>query len=92
VTACGVEAPNRLADRPKLLSPRFAQMFNARGYRALKRDKFRMHFQYLMASRLLVEYDYFKITAGATTFALRFVNTPGVVDYDGSRPFGSRRA
>jgi hypothetical protein len=75
------------AGRPKLLSPRFAEMFDPEGYRALRRDKFRMHFQYLMASARLVAYDYFRITAGAKTLAERFAQLPSVTDFDRLRPF-----
>ena len=49
---------------PKLLSPRFQTLFTKEGYRQLKRDRFRLHFQYLMAAPLVGTYDYFWITAG----------------------------
>ncbi len=81
---CGLPA---VADRPKLLSPRFAAMFDAAGYQALRADKLQIHFQYLRASAKPVEYDYFLITAGEMTLADRFSGQPGVVDYDGLRPF-----
>lgn len=68
-------------DRPKLLSPRFAEMFDAETYRELRRDKFRVHFQYLMATAKPVAYDYFAITAGAQTLAGRFSSCPGVSGY-----------
>ena len=38
--------------KPKLLNPRFAQLFSEASYQAVRRDKFRCHFQYLMASEL----------------------------------------
>lgn len=40
------------------------RMFNAAEYARLRRDKLRLHFQYLMASALPNEYDYFRMTAG----------------------------
>jgi hypothetical protein len=86
-TGLGVPGPKPLPDCPKLLSPRFAEMFDAPQYLALRKDKFRMHFQYLMASAKPVEYDYFRITAGAQALAERFAALPGVVDYQGLRPF-----
>lgn len=85
---CGVDVPDRLPDRPKLLSPRFAEMFDTYTYRALRPDKFRIHFQYLMASQRPVDYDYFRITAGAMTLAHRFGGSESITDYRGLRPFG----
>jgi hypothetical protein len=81
IAGCEVKVHNRPPDRPKLLSPRFAQMFNAESYRDLKRDKFRMHFQYLMASQLAAEYDFFGITAGARRLADRWAATPSILGY-----------
>ena len=73
---------------PKRLSPRFAQMFDAPAYRALRRDKYRCHFQYLMASQRPVPYDYFAITAGPLTLAGRFAATPGVESFREFQMFG----
>ena len=84
VAACGVTdfgGAARLPDRPKLLSPRFAEMFDAATYRALRRDKFRIHFQYLMATTQPVPYDYFAITAGTQTLAARFSRYPSITDF-----------
>lgn len=81
---CGLPA---VADRPKLLSPRFAAMFDAAGYQALRADKLQIHFQYLRASAKPVDYDYFLITAGELSLGARFSGQPGVVGYDGLRPF-----
>lgn len=83
--SCGLQP---VADCPKLLSPRFAEMFASADYQALRHDKLRMHFQYLRASERGETYDYFLITAGATTLADRFASIPGVVFYSGLRPFG----
>lgn len=81
----GAQAP---AGRPKLLSPRFAQRFEPADYQALRRDKFRMHFQYLMAAPRPGDYDYFRITAGARTLQERYAHLDGVTGYRGLRPFG----
>jgi hypothetical protein len=81
VAGCGVQEPRQLVDHPKLLSPRFAQMFDEGYYHELKRDKFRMHFQYLMAAHKPAEYDYFRITAGARTLAQRFAHLESVTNY-----------
>ena len=87
VAACGVVPAAPHADRPKLLSPRFADMFGASVYAALRRDRFRIHFQYLMASERAVPYDFFAITAGHQTLAQRFANLPSVTDFQGFQPF-----
>jgi hypothetical protein len=76
-----------VTDRPKLLSPRFADMFDAADYAAIRRDRFRCHFQYLMASRKSVPYDYFAITAGNQTLAGRYQSMPSVTDYKDLQPF-----
>lgn len=72
---------------PKLLSPRFAEMFEPAHYRALRKDKFRMHFQYLMASDVAVDYDFFLITAGDQTLSQRFAQLPAVTNYKALQPF-----
>jgi hypothetical protein len=48
----------------KLISPRFHKMFDPLKYKKMRIDKYRIHFQYLMAAEIPVEYDYFAITAG----------------------------
>jgi hypothetical protein len=40
------------------------RMFDAAEYARIRRDKLRLHFQYLMASAHPDEYDYFRMTAG----------------------------
>lgn len=88
--ACGLEVENRQLGRPKLLSPKFQHMFEAAEYAAMRRNRFRTHFQYLMAAQKPVKYDYFAITAGPLTLAERFRDEPGVVDYSDLRPFWIR--
>ena len=87
IAACGVVPTVAHTDRPKLLSPRFADMFAAPDYAALRRDRFRIHFQYLMASERAVPYDFFAITAGHLTLAQRFAELPNVINFKGFRPF-----
>jgi pimeloyl-ACP methyl ester carboxylesterase len=87
LSGSGVSCEDALPDRPKLLSPRFAAMFGPSEYQALRKDKFRMHFQYLMASAQKTEYDYFAITAGAVTLGERFQALEGVKGYSELRPF-----
>ena len=72
---------------PKLLSPRFAEMFSPSDYATIRRDRFRCHFQYLMASKKAVPFDYFAITAGHKTLTDRFRADPSVTDYKDLRFF-----
>ena len=87
IAACEVVPAAGHVDRPKLLSPRFADMFDASAYAVLRQDRLRIHFQYLMASERNVPYDYFAITAGDQTLAQRFASLPSVTGFDGFRPF-----
>ena len=43
---------------------RFFNGFANRRYRQIKRNKLRLHFQYLMATEKVCDFDYFKMTAG----------------------------
>lgn len=72
---------------PRLLSPRFAALFSPATYADIKRDRFRLHFQYLMASELPGEYDYTAITAGPLTLGQRFADQPSVDDFVQFRSF-----
>jgi pimeloyl-ACP methyl ester carboxylesterase len=88
VAACGLREAAQSADRPKLLSPKFADMFDAPDYRALRQDRFRLHFQYLMAAGKPAPYDYFAITAAAMTLASRFSQFQGIKGYARFQIFG----
>ncbi|MEP7302016.1 MAG: hypothetical protein ABI699_10845 [Caldimonas sp.] len=87
VRAAGL-APAARAGHPKLLSPRFAALFTPAPYAAIRHDRFRLHFQYVMASELPGVYDYFAITAGPETLAGRFAAHASVEDFDQFRLFG----
>ena len=91
IAACGVVPDVPQSDRPKLLSPRFAEMFDSATYSVLRRDRFRIHFQYLMASERTVPYDFFAITAGSQTLAQRFAQNSSINDFRGFR-FGKNPA
>ncbi|WP_029049560.1 hypothetical protein [Cupriavidus sp. amp6] len=52
------------AGRPIQQVVRPFRMFSKQEYARMKRSKQRLHFQYLMASALPNEYDYFRMTAG----------------------------
>ncbi|WP_374496652.1 hypothetical protein [Vogesella indigofera] len=62
LTVSGVAAPCQ--GQPRLVTARFFRLFSAARYRVLRRNKLRLHFQYLMAGEVAGEYDYFRLTAG----------------------------
>ena len=86
ITAAGL-APAERANHPRLLSPRFASLFSPSRYASIKRDRFHLHFQYLMASELPGDYDYTAITAGPQTLGARFASQPSVTDFEQFRSF-----
>lgn len=51
-----------------MCSPRFHKLFQPSTYRWLRRNKMRMHFQYLMASELPGAYDYFALLTAKVPF------------------------
>jgi hypothetical protein len=61
-TICGLPSPDRPGFRVK--SSRFDRMFPPAEYAKLRRDIFSVHFQYLKATQLPVENDYFRLTCG----------------------------
>jgi hypothetical protein len=75
--ACGLAQPDPSSPKPLLLSARYVKLFTPATYRKIKRDFYRLHFQYLMATELPGDYDYFLITAGDKTLAQRYLHTAG---------------
>jgi hypothetical protein len=59
---CGLPSPDRPGFRMK--SSRFDRMFQPAEYARLRRNIFSVHFQYLKATQLPVENDYFRLTCG----------------------------
>ncbi len=84
----GLEPTMRRPGGPKRVSPRFAQCFDAPRYAAIRRDKYRCHFQYLMAVERPGGYDYFAITAGPLRLAERFAAQASVVGFADFQCFG----
>ena len=72
LTASRLPQPDPSAPRPKLLNPRFHKLFTPEGYAQIKRRFRRAHLQYLMASELPGDYDFFAITAGPLTLEERY--------------------
>lgn len=54
--------------QPTKIVVRFFNAFINTHYKKIKRNKLRLHFQYLMATEKLCEYDYFRMTAGPKSF------------------------
>jgi pimeloyl-ACP methyl ester carboxylesterase len=76
---------------PKRLSPRFAQLFEREAYERIRQDKYRCHFQYLMASQLRGAYDYFAITAGPERLSARFAAHASVEGFQDFQLFGGSK-
>lgn len=76
-----IPRPEGVEDHPKILSPRYPKILKPQTYAKIKRDRYRMHFQYLMAGELPGDYDYFAVTAGPLTLAERFQALPAVRGY-----------
>lgn len=72
---CKVLPQGLPALQPRMRSPRFHTLFPAADYAVLKRNKRRLHLQYLMAAPLPGDYDYFRFTAGPAP--LRAGTRPG---------------
>ncbi len=60
--ASGMDTP--AVKWPKMHIVRPFNMFHPAQYKRIKRNKLRLHFQYLMSSELQTDYDYFSMTAG----------------------------
>ncbi|OYY73972.1 MAG: hypothetical protein B7Y40_06865 [Gammaproteobacteria bacterium 28-57-27] len=63
VTASGLTQAEGTA--PHILSTRFHTLFTPEHYRRIRRNWYRMHFQYIMSTDQQGLFDYFAITAGA---------------------------
>lgn len=87
IAVSGIAQLNPQEPKPKLLSPRFARLFAAETYAKFRRNWYRNHFQYIMASEKAGEYDYFAITAGHLTLAERHQSQPSVQHYKRPKVF-----
>lgn len=68
----GISRPKNSPVRPQQFPVRIVKMFPPDVYAVIKKDIFRIHFQYIMAGELLTDYDFFAITAGQLSLAERF--------------------
>jgi hypothetical protein len=65
--AGGQPSPQR-----RFMSPQFHLLFSPETYQHLKKDKYRVHKQYLQTTELPGAYDYFALTCGALSLQERF--------------------
>jgi len=72
VTMAGVSRELGAPVWPKRIPVSLVKMFSPDTYKAVKKDLFRVHFQYIMAAEQLTDYDYFAITAGPLKLASRY--------------------
>ena len=86
--ACEPSVPYLGKQRPKVLSPQFANLFTPEVYAEIRKNHSELHFQYLKASQLAGTYDFFAITAGPQRLAQRFAHQPTVRDYRAFQCFG----
>jgi hypothetical protein len=84
----GVPAAARTPGGPKRVSPRFVRCFPPERYQAIRRDRYRCHFQYLMAVEVPGTYDYFALTAGPRRLADNFAHQPAVTRFTDFQCFG----
>lgn len=68
----GISRPPGIPVRPQQFPVRIVKMFPPDVYNVIKKDIFRIHFQYIMAGERLTDYDFFAITAGPLPLAERF--------------------
>ncbi len=74
----GISRPPDIPVRPRQFPVRIVKMFPPDVYAVIKKDIFRIHFQYIMAGELLTDYDFFAITAGPLSLAERFPEAPAL--------------
>lgn len=87
----GLTEQARTSAGPKRVSPRFAQCFSPTRYQAVRRDKYRCHFQYLMAVEIPGTYDFFALSAGPGLLAEKFSHQAPVLHFADFQCFGGPR-
>lgn len=59
---CGINSPKNQG--PKFLSTRFFKLYEKEEYKKIRKDWYKAHFLYLMATQIKGQYDYFNFVAG----------------------------
>ncbi len=67
--------------KPKLLSIKMFELFSKARFKKIKHDWYNIHFQYLSASEVLGDYNYFAIVAGSQTLSERFRHRQSTRDF-----------
>ncbi len=65
----GLDRPMGEDERPVQVSPRFHAILTPETFRQIRREPFRFHFQYLMASEIPGRYNFFRLTCGPERLA-----------------------
>ena len=82
VESSGITRPAGSEPKPKLLSAKLFDLYSPETFQAVRRNWYKVHFQYLMASERLGDYDYIAITAGPLTLADRYSHRATTCDFD----------
>ena len=82
VESSGIAHPPGVEPKPKLLSAKLFDLFSPETFQSVRRNWYKVHFQYLMAGERLGEYDYFAITAGPLTLPERYSHRATTRDFD----------
>ncbi|CAN5218073.1 hypothetical protein BH10PSE7_BH10PSE7_04560 [soil metagenome] len=77
----GLADPSRHGERPKLLSTRLFDLLTPQTFKKIRRNWYKVHFQYLMAGERPADYDFFAISAGPRTLEQRFAHRPSRHDF-----------
>lgn len=72
ITMAGIPREAGAPVWPRRIPVSLVKMFTPDSYAVIKKNLFRVHFQYLMASERLTDYDYFAITAGPLKLTSRY--------------------
>lgn len=82
VESSGIAHPPGAEPKPKLLSAKLFDLYTPETFQGLRRNWYKVHFQYLMAGERPGEYDYFAITAGPLTLAERYSHRATTRNFD----------
>ena len=82
VESSGIAHPPDREPKPKLLSAKLFDLYSPEAFQAVRRNWYKVHFQYLMAGERLGDYDYFAITAGPLTLSDRYDHRATTRDFD----------
>lgn len=63
ISVSGIDSPSVQWPKQQIMRP--FKMFSPQQYNRIKRNKLRLHFQYLMSSEYQTDYDFFLLTAGS---------------------------